>query len=278
MDTSLTTKIRFIVTFWIAALVVLVIVFWVWRRLTLKVHAQQVDSAQLLLAPPSVSASVGDSFTVGLGLDTASTVIGVDAVFMFNSSQLDVVGATLGTSQLSTLVPGDQNVLDLGRAVTINTTDPSQSTLELGLVAFDQESGQPTAGVSGRFDPVTAALVTVNFRAREAGQGTIRLNVTPGSSTDTNVVALMNGEPVDIVTGPSTDVAVTVAPACQLPYDFNGDRRVDVSDVMQVAFRWNARVGDGRYDASVDTDSDGDIDVVDIQRVAGSWGQSCPTL
>lgn len=44
---------------------------------------------------------------------------------------------------------------------------------------------------------------------------------------------------------------------------------------MLVASRWNSHVGDARYDARCDLDSDGDIDIVDLMMVATHWNQDC---
>lgn len=55
-------------------------------------------------------------------------------------------------------------------------------------------------------------------------------------------------------------------------YDFDADGDVDVVDIMQVASRWNTKIGDTTYDATYDTDDDGDIDIVDIMKVAAQWG------
>ncbi|MBN2415655.1 hypothetical protein JXO52_07425 [bacterium] len=54
--------------------------------------------------------------------------------------------------------------------------------------------------------------------------------------------------------------------------DLDGDGDVDIADVQMVAGRWGCCTGDGNYLAICDVDGDGDIDVVDVQMVAGMWG------
>ncbi|MBN2415656.1 hypothetical protein JXO52_07430 [bacterium] len=56
--------------------------------------------------------------------------------------------------------------------------------------------------------------------------------------------------------------------------DLDGDGDVDIADVQMVAGRWGCCAGDGNYLAICDVDGDGDIDVVDVQMVAGLWGTS----
>jgi len=58
-------------------------------------------------------------------------------------------------------------------------------------------------------------------------------------------------------------------------YDFDGNRQVDVADIMQVASRWRCRCGDACYDSLYDIDGDCDTDIVDIMKVAAHWGDTC---
>ena len=62
---------------------------------------------------------------------------------------------------------------------------------------------------------------------------------------------------------------------CRLPYDLNGNGRVDVGDIMLVASRWGCRSVDECYRVIYDLDHDGDIDIVDIMKVAARWGETC---
>jgi hypothetical protein len=60
-----------------------------------------------------------------------------------------------------------------------------------------------------------------------------------------------------------------------LPGDLNGDCVVNIVDIMLVAARWGAHVGDANHNSSYDLDHDGDVDVVDIMEVAAHWGETC---
>lgn len=57
--------------------------------------------------------------------------------------------------------------------------------------------------------------------------------------------------------------------------DSDGDCEVTVADIMEVANRWRCRSGDDCYDERYDIDKDGDIDIVDIIKVAAHWGETC---
>jgi hypothetical protein len=57
--------------------------------------------------------------------------------------------------------------------------------------------------------------------------------------------------------------------------DFDRDCRVTDFDLRQVIVPWNTRAGEPGYDAARDMDRDGDVDVVDVVRVAANWGSVC---
>jgi hypothetical protein len=57
--------------------------------------------------------------------------------------------------------------------------------------------------------------------------------------------------------------------------DFDRDCRVTDFDLRQVVVPWNTRAGEPGYDAARDMDRDGDMDVVDVVRVAANWGSVC---
>jgi len=62
---------------------------------------------------------------------------------------------------------------------------------------------------------------------------------------------------------------------CTLVGDFDGNGRVDVADIMEVASKWRCRKGDDCYHERYDLDKDGDIDIVDIMLVVVHWGETC---
>ena len=67
--------------------------------------------------------------------------------------------------------------------------------------------------------------------------------------------------------------------------DFDGNCRVDIVDIMQVACRWQTSCETSdpdhdpdtpNYDALYDVNDDCVIDIVDIMLVAAHWGDTCP--
>ncbi|MFQ6068615.1 MAG: hypothetical protein ACE5KD_03630, partial [Candidatus Bathyarchaeia archaeon] len=53
--------------------------------------------------------------------------------------------------------------------------------------------------------------------------------------------------------------------------DVDGDRDVDIFDIVRIANSYNTKEGDLGYDPNVDIDGDGDIDIFDIVIAAGNY-------
>jgi hypothetical protein len=56
--------------------------------------------------------------------------------------------------------------------------------------------------------------------------------------------------------------------------DIDGDRDVDIFDIVMMAGVYGVRLPDPRYNPNADVDGDGDIDIFDIVAAAGNYGKS----
>jgi len=56
--------------------------------------------------------------------------------------------------------------------------------------------------------------------------------------------------------------------------DVDGDRDVDIFDIVMMASAYGSGEGDPAYNPIYDIDGDGDIDIFDIVAAAGNYGES----
>ena len=117
---------------------------------------------------------------------------------------------------------------------------------------------------------------TVTFNGVDAGVASCWTNtkiliIVPPGATTGPVVVTVGGQ------ASNDDKIFTIGevPPCSFA-DIDGDCDVDIVDIQKVAGRWNTGCGDGDYIPEYDVDGDGDIDIVDIQQVAGCWGTVLP--
>lgn len=132
------------------------------------------QAATLSLSPSSSSFGVGSLFTVRVVLDTSGVAIqGVDLDYLsYNPSLLEVQDADSSQS-------GTQIIAGSLMPVTVvNSVDPNA-----GRVLFSQI----TAG-GGNYTG-NGTLTQISFRAKAAGQASVTINFTPGSTSDSNVAS-----------------------------------------------------------------------------------------
>lgn len=71
----------------------------------------------------------------------------------------------------------------------------------------------------------------------------------------------------------SQGTSLTITNSCFWA-DIDCDGDVDIVDIQRVAGKWNTRRGHNDFETRYDLDNDGDIDIIDIQRVASRFGHS----
>lgn len=63
-------------------------------------------------------------------------------------------------------------------------------------------------------------------------------------------------------------------PLMTMPGDVDGDRDVDIFDIVRIAIGYGTEPPDPRYDPTCDLDGDGDIDIFDIVIACANYGES----
>jgi hypothetical protein len=130
----------------------------------------------------------------------------------------------------------------------------------------------PTATSTATSTPTHTLTRTPTPTATASGTPT-RTATSTATLTPTPT-ATASATPTWTPTGTPTPTP-TSTPPITIPGDLDGDCDVDIVDIMLVANRWKAALGDPPYDPGYDVDSDGDIDIADVMWVASHWGETC---
>ena len=215
------------------------------------------------LLPTTATLSFDNSVPNGAGYD--ETAVGE---MMHYRLQVEAPGGPAAVRFLHVL-----QGLDAGAAPAPVTAVQSASGIPYaGAIISDTAVLFPVNfGDSGAFSvslpaTVTAFLITgllpnagVTLTVQPAGAGQT-LSVTPGGQTyradGGGVLALGR----------------LASPAC---VDQNQDGRSGADDVQQVAGRWNTHLLTPGWDASLDLNYDGQIDLLDVTLAASAWDQAC---
>ena len=141
-----------------------------------------------------------------------------------------------------------------------------------------------------RYEPGISAII-LSPTAMNYSKETLGLNVTANVPIEDWYFSLNNGEnssftantTITIVEGENSltvyasAFGMTGSASVQffaLTGDFDGDRDVDIFDIVVIAGVYGVSRPDPRYDESCDVDNDGDIDIFDIVAAAGNYGKS----
>lgn len=158
-----------------------------------------------LTIPTSLSATVNNTVNVPISLNTDSAnVRGVDISLNFDPTKLQLVGITpdaASTTTFKTFAPVDSTgAFNVAQVIT----NSSSGKVEFGAVTFDWGA----QAVTNAFNGVTQ-LATVQFKALTSGTSTVSFNMTPGVTTDTNIV-LDSNPPQDLLTQASQVNSLTI--------------------------------------------------------------------
>jgi chitodextrinase len=162
---------------------------------------QAASASTLALSPTSNSATVGNTFTVNVMLDTTSQAIyGVDIYSLhFNPAILQVVdadGSTAGVQiAAGSLMPTNQ----------YNSVNNST-----GVIQFSQTPSTTGSNYTG-----SGVLATITFQVVGAGTSAVTFDFTSGSTVDTNVAGLYADTLTAVTNGSYTGTAAgdTTAPS-----------------------------------------------------------------
>lgn len=192
------------------------------------------------LVPGNSNASAGAEFDVDLMAEQAA-IGGFEFVLSYDPAIVHVLSVETGDWLDGT-----------GLTPQVLTNDIDNTSGEVNFVVFSLGTGEPPTGQSH----------LARFRMQAQGAGTTPLSLE---------ILLSNAAGIEI---PATvqSGSVTVQ---QLFGDINGDCKVNILDIQQVASGWNTALGDPDYNPAFDVNNDDKVNILDIQQVASRWGDVC---
>ena len=236
--------------------------------------AHLYSNAGIYTVSLAVSGPGGDASLVHSNFITVSVVPSSTTVMRIAPT---TVVANVGTPL--TVSVDISNVTNLGSFEFSLAYNPSLVQVQaVSLAEFPGSTGRSFGPVGPTIDNVAG---TVSFGAMSLGSspagpnGTGRLAYvrllplaagTAGLHLSGTQASDIQSVPLSLIT---QDGSLTISAN---KGDFDGDGDIDILDVQRIAYRWGTHTGDALYSAIYDMDSDGDIDILDVQYVAYRWG------
>ncbi len=153
--------------------------------------------------------------------------------------------------------------------------------LQIGSIeegAFLGSTGRTTIPVGPEIDNANGiasfGAASLGSGAGPSGSGILaKVCLTPQAEGNADLKfdsTLLTDVPGASITHTSVNGSVNISNCYGSDVDCDGD--VDIVDIQRVAAHWNTSSGDSGWDSTYDMDNDGDCDIVDIQIVASEWG------
>jgi hypothetical protein len=197
-------------------------------------------SATLYVDPKSImnrSLTPCSNFTVNVMISDATNIYSFDFKLGFNSTILNVLGAELGSFFPASIVP----------AITIENT--------AGYARISASLTPPETPKNG-----TGNLATITLHVEGNGSSSLRLYDVQIKDDKGRIL------PFNTQDGYFSNSAILG--------DLNGDGKVDVKDVSDVALHLGSYLGHERWDPHADVNGDGKVNIFDIAIVCRNFGRS----
>jgi len=183
-------------------------------------------------------------------------------VFMDANRSLRAVFVAENRDVAVTNITLSRTVIGQGYGMSINVTAENQGDFE---ETFNVTLYANTA--------IVHILTVYNLTIGNSTTVTFTWNTTGFAKGNYTISATADTVPsetdtADNMLSAAMDVCVTI------PGDVDGDRDVDIYDIVLMASIYGVSKPDPRYDPNCDIDNDGDIDIYDIVIAAGNYGES----
>lgn len=228
--------------------------------------------------------------TTDVGTLTVTNLsIGNQATLVFTWNTTSFTKGNYTMSAIANAVLGETDTADNtyvdGTVDIIRRPDIAVTNVVASQTSIGQGYSTPiNATVRNKGDHAEAFNVTAYANSTVIQTKTVTL--TGGNSTTItfqwNTMAFAKGNyTIVAVAWPVTDETHTTDNTLvdgwafvTIPGDVDGDRDVDIFDIVRVARAYNTECGDPDFDPNCDIDGDGDIDIFDIIIATGNYGTS----
>jgi hypothetical protein len=215
--------------------------------------------AAVFVDPKESSAEVGQTFAVNISISDVSGLLGFDFLLSYNTTVLQLISIQEGTFLKS-----------VGPTFMINLT--TNGVIWLAVTLYDVQGQLKSANGTG-------VLATAEFKAMAVGESVLDLFSKDPYKPD-EVKLATDPPPNDVVPIPNVavDGHVVVSPDPPNPNnatlvgDVNGDGKVDMRDVGEVARLFHAPPTDPLWNPKCDFNGDGKVDMKDVGLVASRIG------
>lgn len=210
---------------------------------TMPVHVTGAVGVPVLgLSIAGGSVREGDVLTVGLTADAAAGIAGVTGTVRFEPYYLSVRSVQEGDF----LNQGGKSV-----STFASTVDPAAGTIRLQGTA-----GSGAAGGHG-------TICTVTFTVLHSGSTEVWIEAPTAATGSGTIEAIAQALVLKLRTGGNV-------------WDIDGNKRVDLADMVALARAYGSKSGDRRYDAMADLNGDGRVDDADLQILSQHYGEVYP--
>jgi len=178
-------------------------------------------------------------------------------------------GATDNVTATKTVLRRDVAVLAVMSSKTVVGTG---FNVTISIVVENQGDFTETFNVTVYANASFVALKAVTLSSGNSTALTFTWNTAgwvKGNYTVSALADMVLGE-TDIGDNNFTDGYVFVT----IPGDVDGDRDVDIFDIVYISNIYGVSMSDSRYNANCDIDGDGDIDIYDVVIAAGNYRES----
>jgi len=165
--------------------------------------------------------------------------------------------------------PHDIGITSVNTSKTIVGEDYSLN-IKVKIINYGEQP--ETFNVTIKANSTTIKTQTVTLTNRNSTTINLTWNTTGWDKGNYTITAKATPIPGETDTADNTFIDGWVV--ITLPGDVDGDRDVDIYDIVRMAGIYGTTEEDPQYDPNCDIDGDGDIDIYDIVAAAGNYGES----